>query len=72
MDQVGGYRLVALLGEGGMGRVHLGRAASGRLVAVKTVREHLAADPLFRERFRREAQTATQWRTLAPRRRILL
>ncbi|WP_330176412.1 PQQ-binding-like beta-propeller repeat protein [Streptomyces sp. NBC_01498] len=58
MDQVGGYRLVALLGEGGMGRVHLGRAASGRLVAVKTVREHLAADPLFRERFRREAAAA--------------
>ncbi|MFB8353820.1 protein kinase domain-containing protein [Streptomyces niveus] len=58
MEQLGGYRLVALLGEGGMGRVHLGRAASGRLVAVKTVHEHLAADPQFRERFRREAAAA--------------
>ncbi|MCI3226804.1 PQQ-binding-like beta-propeller repeat protein [Streptomyces sp. NP-1717] len=58
MEQLGGYRLVALLGEGGMGRVHLGRAASGRLVAVKTVHEHLAADPRFRERFRREAAAA--------------
>lgn len=58
MEQLGGYRLVALLGEGGMGRVHLGRAASGRLVAVKTVHEHLAADTLFRERFRREAAAA--------------
>ncbi|MET9552807.1 protein kinase [Streptomyces sp. NPDC006645] len=58
MEEVGGYRLVALLGEGGMGRVHLGRAASGRLVAVKTVHEHLAADPRFRERFRREAAAA--------------
>ncbi|MFD3487891.1 protein kinase [Streptomyces sp. NPDC058665] len=58
MEELGGYRLVALLGEGGMGQVHLGRAASGRLVAVKTVHEHLAADPLFRERFRREAAAA--------------
>ncbi|MEV0776051.1 PQQ-binding-like beta-propeller repeat protein [Streptomyces sp. NPDC050428] len=58
MEQLGGYRLVALLGEGGMGRVHLGRAASGRLVAVKTVHEHLAADPQFRERFRRETAAA--------------
>lgn len=58
VEELGGYRLVALLGEGGMGQVHLGRAASGRLVAVKTVREHLAADPRFRERFRREAAAA--------------
>ncbi|WAL94787.1 protein kinase domain-containing protein [Streptomyces sp. Je 1-369] len=53
--EVGGYRIVALLGEGGMGRVHLARSASGRPVAVKTVHGHLAADPEFRERFRREA-----------------
>lgn len=58
MEQVAGYRLVALLGEGGMGRVHLARTASGRLAAVKTVHEHLAADPLFRERFRRETLAA--------------
>ncbi|MEV0257037.1 protein kinase [Streptomyces sp. NPDC050732] len=53
--EVGGYRIVALLGEGGMGRVHLARSASGRPVAVKTVHAHLAAEPEFRERFRREA-----------------
>lgn len=58
MEQVAGYRLVALLGEGGMGRVHLARTASGRLAAVKTVHGHLAADPLFRERFRRETLAA--------------
>ncbi|MBV7249044.1 protein kinase [Streptomyces sp. MW-W600-10] len=58
MEQVARYRLVALLGEGGMGRVHLARTASGRLVAVKTVHEHLAADPQFRERFRRETLAA--------------
>ncbi|MFE4494207.1 PQQ-binding-like beta-propeller repeat protein [Streptomyces niveus] len=58
MEELGGYRLVAPLGEGGMGWVHLGRAPSGRLVAVKAVHEHLAADPRFRERFRREALAA--------------
>ncbi|WP_405800182.1 protein kinase domain-containing protein [Streptomyces sp. NBC_01506] len=58
MEQLGGYQLVAPLGEGGMGRVHLGRSASGRLVAVKTVHAHLAAEPHFRERFRREAAAA--------------
>ncbi|WP_308408568.1 protein kinase [Streptomyces sp. AC627_RSS907] len=56
--EVGGYRIVSLLGEGGMGRVHLARSASGRPVAVKTVHRHLAADPEFRERFRREAAAA--------------
>jgi serine/threonine-protein kinase len=30
----------------------------GRIVAVKTLRGDLAGDPVFRERFRREAQSA--------------
>ncbi|WP_307840529.1 protein kinase [Streptomyces sp. G44] len=55
---VGGYRIVSLLAESGMGRVHLARSASGQPVAVKTVHAHLAADPAFRERFRREAAAA--------------
>ncbi|MET9547996.1 protein kinase [Streptomyces sp. NPDC006627] len=55
---VGGYRIVSLLGESSMGRVHLARSASGRPVAVKTVHARLAADPGFRERFRREAAAA--------------
>ncbi|MEV0119148.1 protein kinase [Streptomyces sp. NPDC050844] len=52
--ELGGFRIVARLGEGGMGRVHLARSASGRLAAVKTVHEHLAVEAEFRERFRRE------------------
>ncbi|MGB8941742.1 MAG: HAD-IA family hydrolase [Streptomyces sp.] len=55
---IGGYRIVAPLGEGGMGRVRLARSVSGRLAAIKTVHEHLAAEPEFRERFRRETVAA--------------
>ncbi|MGW1963713.1 hypothetical protein ACWCPD_26205 [Streptomyces sp. NPDC001935] len=56
--QVGRYRIVGLLGAGGMGRVYLGRSPSGRLVAVKVVRPELADDPGFRRRFAREAAAA--------------
>ncbi|MGW6703721.1 serine/threonine-protein kinase [Streptomyces sp. NPDC054956] len=50
----GPYRLLAELGSGGMGRVLLGAAPDGRLVAVKHVHAGLAADDGFRARFRRE------------------
>ncbi|MFZ3472123.1 hypothetical protein ACODT3_15790 [Streptomyces sp. 4.24] len=45
---------VTALGSGGMGRVLLGAAPDGRLVAVKHVHAGLAADDGFRARFRRE------------------
>ncbi len=41
-----------------MGRVLLGRAPDGRLVAVKTIHRHLAHDPRFRARFRLEVQAS--------------
>jgi hypothetical protein len=50
--------LVGQLGDGGMGRVFLGRSAGGRPVAVKVIRSDLAADPDFRARFRREVAAA--------------
>ena len=55
---IGPYRLVGQLGDGGMGRVYLGRSAGGRPVAVKVIHSNLAADPDFRARFRREVAAA--------------
>ncbi len=54
---LGPYRIVPLLGAGGMGEVY--RAEDTRLhreVAVKVISEDLAGDPLALERFRREAR----------------
>src|SRR5262249_30739253 len=49
------YQVTRLLGEGGMGRVYLARQLDlGRQVVVKVMHDHVAADPLFCERFQRE------------------
>ncbi|MEU1276772.1 protein kinase [Streptomyces sp. NPDC005805] len=72
--RIGPYRILARLGAGGMGEVYLGadtRPASAgagprpvseddgpRLAAVKTVRAELVGDQAFRDRFRREMDTA--------------
>ncbi|MEU6663116.1 PQQ-binding-like beta-propeller repeat protein [Streptomyces sp. NPDC046821] len=55
---IGPYVVMRRLGGGGMGVVDLCRTVSGRLVAVKQVREEFADDPAFRSRFRREVATA--------------
>jgi serine/threonine protein kinase len=56
--QVGGFRLQARLGAGGMGRVYLGYSPGGRPVAVKVVHPDLARDPEFMQRFGREVAAA--------------
>ncbi|MEU6771866.1 serine/threonine-protein kinase [Streptomyces sp. NPDC046759] len=56
--RIGGYRLLARLGAGGMGQVYLARSDRGRTVAVKLVREELAAQEEFRARFRQEVRSA--------------
>ncbi|WP_405958402.1 bifunctional serine/threonine-protein kinase/ABC transporter substrate-binding protein [Streptomyces phaeochromogenes] len=56
--ELGGHRLLARLGAGGMGMVYLARTADGTLVALKVIRAEYAADRAFRERFRREARLA--------------
>jgi ABC-type branched-subunit amino acid transport system substrate-binding protein len=52
------YRLLGRLGAGGMGVVYLARSAGGSLVALKVIQAEYAEDADFRERFRREADTA--------------
>ncbi|MDX6418933.1 MAG: hypothetical protein QOG28_3553 [Trebonia sp.] len=55
---IGGFRLHARLGSGGMGRVYLGFSPAGRAVALKVVHPELAKDRAFHERFRREVAAA--------------
>ena len=55
----GRYELEELIGQGGMAAVWRARDARlARLVAVKILRDHLARDPQFLERFQREAVAA--------------
>ncbi|MFK0256994.1 serine/threonine-protein kinase [Streptomyces sp. NPDC090445] len=55
--EIGGYRLLARLGEGGMGEVFLARTVSGRPLALKTVHRDLSLQPDFAERFAGEIRT---------------
>src|SRR5579864_8324407 len=57
-DRIGPYVILDRLGAGAMGQVYLGRSASGRLVAVKTIRIELAEEPGFRARFAQEVAAA--------------
>jgi serine/threonine protein kinase len=61
---VGGcYRLTRALGEGGMGTIYEAQHLRlGGKVAIKILSPQHAADPKFRERFRREARAASQIR----------
>ncbi|MBI2781977.1 MAG: Stk1 family PASTA domain-containing Ser/Thr kinase [Chloroflexi bacterium] len=55
----GRYRLVELLGQGGMATIYRARDAQlERDVAVKVLRPEYGADPDFLDRFRHEAQSA--------------
>ena len=54
--EVGGYRILALLGKGGMGRVYKATQLSlDRLVAIKILSKQYSNNAAFIERFRREA-----------------
>ena len=61
--QVGEYELLATIGEGGMGVVHLGRARDGRRVAVKVLRPQVVGDLEARERLAREVASLQRVRS---------
>ncbi|OBF92875.1 hypothetical protein A5791_13465 [Mycobacterium sp. 852002-51163_SCH5372311] len=63
MDEVvfGRYRLLSLIGEGGMGKVYKAHDTEiDRDVAIKVLSPELGAEPGYRERFRREAHIAAR------------
>ncbi|MFB7306676.1 serine/threonine-protein kinase [Streptomyces sp. NPDC056192] len=55
---IGGYRLAAKLGAGGMGKVYLSYTPGGRPVAIKVIRPEFGEDAEFRRRFAQEVQSA--------------
>ncbi|HWU09464.1 MAG TPA: serine/threonine-protein kinase [Streptomyces sp.] len=55
---VGGYRLAAVLGTGGMGKVYLSYTPGGRPIALKVIRPEFSEDPEFRRRFKQEVHAA--------------
>ena len=63
MDEVvfGRYRLLSVIGEGGMGKVYKAHDTEiGRDVAIKVLPTELGADREYRQRFRREAYMAAR------------
>jgi hypothetical protein len=58
--QIGGYRLLGLLGEGGMGVVHLAEDRSGHRVALKLLRPHVVGDEQARRRFAQEVASLSR------------
>lgn len=58
-DRLGPYRLESVLGEGGMGIVfRAAREPSGEMVALKVLKQQLASDQVYRQRFVHEARAA--------------
>lgn len=61
--RLGPYRLLHVVGGGGMGVVHLGLDPDGRAVAIKVLRPHVAAEATARRRLAREVETLRRVRS---------
>ncbi|MFD1945474.1 serine/threonine-protein kinase [Nocardioides aestuarii] len=61
--RVGGYTLLARLGEGGMGVVHLARRPDGHRVALKVMRPHIIGDEEARQRLAQEVSSLSRVRS---------
>lgn len=61
--RLGPYRLLGVLGEGGMGKVYVGQDHAGTVAAVKVLRPELAHDTGLAQRFVREALAAAAVRS---------
>ncbi len=60
-SELGGYEILKMLGQGGMGAVYLARQMSlDRAVALKVMNAQWANDPVFIARFVREAYASAQ------------
>ncbi|MFD8705031.1 serine/threonine-protein kinase [Kitasatospora sp. NPDC059648] len=60
--EIAGYRLLARIGEGGMGSVYLSCTRGKQPVALKVIRREFADDAEFRRRFQHEVRAAQQVR----------
>ena len=61
VPDIPGYRLMRVLGQGGMSTVYLGQQLSlGRDVAIKVMRQDASADEVGRRRFDNEARTVAR------------
>jgi len=60
-SRLGPYEIVSPLGAGGMGEVYKARDTRlDRVVAIKVLPAQFVSDPVFRDRFDREARTISQ------------